>query len=93
MVNTATDLPAIWLTEAAGPEQKASLQGTLKSSRTALKTLRNLLRRRLESLEMDEVSWRKLHNFPSWGFRQAHLNGKRDAFRETIALLQWVDQP
>lgn len=92
MTDVTASLPALWLASAHGPDEKEALENTLKSSRTALRVLREMVKGRLAALEMDETSI-ETYESPSWGFRQAHLNGKRDAYKELIGLVRWIDQP
>lgn len=56
----------------------------LKSSKYVLDVVSNVIETRLDSLERAESNY----DSPSWAYKQAHYNGKREALLEVVGLLQ-----
>lgn len=62
----------------------------VRSNTRVLSRLLDILTENLDTLEIKEVK-EDTYRDPSWAFYQAHLNGKRAAYKEIRKLLEFME--
>jgi len=81
-----------WFVGATSEEDKTKFeQAILNSGRDRTwKHLVTLINRKMSALDRTEVS-QDNYDTGSWAYKQAHLNGNKEAYKYLLALLSFVD--
>lgn len=80
-----------WTSDIADEEKRKAVEGAIIASADTLRRLDKILAQKLEATSTKEVKL-EAYDSPSWGPRQAHLNGYRGALTEIRQLLSFLDQ-
>jgi len=68
---------------------KEQLELAVRNSTVAINRLLEILEEKKKNLDKSETSIFEYEN-PSWGYKQAHVNGKKASLDEIITLLQFI---
>jgi hypothetical protein len=85
-------LPINWLSHLpANSPERAEFEILVRNSTQVLGRLREILLKELDSIESWETN-PNLYDNPSWSHKQAHLNGQRAVYLQTLKLLSFMDK-
>ena len=73
----------VWVSGIKDKEERESFKKRLLSNQDIWEKLEKIIVERIESLEPD------IHDYdsPSWAYRQAHVNGKREALLDLLDII------
>jgi len=82
-------LPMVWTKHLQDSEQQQQLEATLRSSKTAITRLREIIDEKERDLLASETSIKDFED-PNWSYKQAYKNGQRAGYRELRQLLDFI---
>jgi hypothetical protein len=77
-------LSLLWTKHIKDPAKKAEFESTIRSSRTALDRLTEIIDHLTEELSAKEANF----DDPNWPYRQANLIGQRQAYKTIRKLIE-----
>ena len=77
-------IPSEWFAKCATEEEKEELKGYLLNSSRVFDLLKSMIQRRFDGENGAKVVD---YDSPSWSHKQAHKNGRSDAYEEIYKLL------
>lgn len=75
-----------WTKHCKSVDEKEKYTESLKRAQWVLEDIKTLINENLASLEASEMS-PKGYDSPNWAYRQAHVNGYKQALRDFTKLL------
>lgn len=82
-------ISAYWLDQDKG-EDRTKTEEIVRHNIFLLSRLQSILLRQLSNIENEEQS-KGVYDNPSWAFKQAHLNGMRQSYKEILKLTDFLN--
>lgn len=78
-------IPIVWVSHLKTEKEKEEFKQSIVSS-VALRRMKEILEQRLEVIESSETDY----DCPSWAYKQAHFNGRREELKDLLRLLAFI---